>query len=242
MPLRDHFHPPLKNQRHWESFHHLWAGMIVQQLMRRLSTHYYAEPRVHLGVNVEVDVATFEEESTASAAAETGNGIATAVWAPPRPPLTFAVDLPAEDVYEVRVYDEERGSRLVAAIELVSPSNKDRPNNRQAFAIKCAAYLQQQVSLVLVDVVTDRHSNLHQELLRLLRLTEPAPWPEEVHLYAAAYRSTKENGAWRLDAWPQPLALDAVLPTMPLWLASDLAVPLELELTYEETCQVLRIR
>jgi hypothetical protein len=28
---------------------------------------------------------------------------------------------------------------------------------------------------------------------------------------------------------------------MPLWLASNLAVPLELELTYEETCQVLRI-
>jgi len=32
------------------------------------------------------------------------------------------------------------------------------------------------------------------------------------------------------------------LPTLPLWLASNLAVPLELEQTYEETCQVLRIR
>jgi hypothetical protein len=242
MPLRDHFHPPLNTQRHWESFHHLWASVIVQHLMRRLSLHYFAEPRVHLGANVEVDVATFEQESTSSAAGETGNGIATAVWAPPRPPLTFAIDLPAEDVYEVRVYDESRGTRLVAAIELVSPSNKDRPEHRQAFAIKCVAYLQQQVSLVVVDVVTDRHSNLHRELLHLLQLTESPLWPEEVHLYAAAYRTTKEKDAWRMDVWPEQLALGAALPTMPLWLASDLAVPLELELTYEETCQVLRIR
>ena len=27
----------------------------------------------------------------------------------------------------------------------------------------------------------------------------------------------------------------------PVWLADDLAVPLELETTYEETCRVLRI-
>jgi hypothetical protein len=31
------------------------------------------------------------------------------------------------------------------------------------------------------------------------------------------------------------------LPTLPLWLADDRAVPLDLEGTYEETCRVLRI-
>lgn len=27
MPLRDHFHPPLKPGRHWTSFHAMWASM-----------------------------------------------------------------------------------------------------------------------------------------------------------------------------------------------------------------------
>jgi len=31
------------------------------------------------------------------------------------------------------------------------------------------------------------------------------------------------------------------LPLLPLWLAENLAVPLELEATYEETCRILRI-
>jgi hypothetical protein len=38
------------------------------------------------------------------------------------------------------------------------------------------------------------------------------------------------------------LALGQPLPTLPLWLADDLAIPLELEPSYEETCRVLRIR
>jgi hypothetical protein len=31
------------------------------------------------------------------------------------------------------------------------------------------------------------------------------------------------------------------LPTLPLWVADDFAVPLELDATYEETCKGLRI-
>lgn len=37
------------------------------------------------------------------------------------------------------------------------------------------------------------------------------------------------------------LMLGQPLPTLPLWLADNLAVPLELEPSYEETCHVLRI-
>ncbi len=243
MPLRDHFHPPLKNQPHWESFHSAWANTIVRCLnLRWLSRRYRSAPHAHLGTFVEVDVATFEEESPVPDTGSPNGGVATAVWAPPRPAQTIAIDLPAQDVFEVRVYDEDEGYRLVAAVELVSPSNKDRLETRQAFAIKCAAYLQQRVSVVIVDVVTDRLANLHVELMELLQLPAPAVDPDVVSLYAVAYRTTKEKDAWRMEIWPEQLALGAPLPTLPLWLASNLAVPLELEQTYEETCQVLRIR
>jgi hypothetical protein len=39
----------------------------------------------------------------------------------------------------------------------------------------------------------------------------------------------------------QTLELGQPLPTLPLWLAENFAVPLELEMSYEETCRTLRI-
>jgi hypothetical protein len=60
MPLRDHFRPPLSEQRSWEGFHGQWPAMIVIGLNRKLPEHYFAEPQVHLGAFVEVDVATYE--------------------------------------------------------------------------------------------------------------------------------------------------------------------------------------
>jgi hypothetical protein len=226
MPLRDHFHGELNQRRHWESFLACWPMEIIRRLNTRLPARYRGELQVHLGLGVEPDVVAFEEESLSENA---------------RPVQTYAVDLPAQDAFEVRIVDDQHG-RLVAAIELVSPGNKDRPENRRAFAIKCAAYLQQRVSVVIVDMVTERRANLHLELMELLQQREAAPWTEGQDLYAVAYRTTKENDAWRLDIWQQPLALGQPLPTLPLWLASNLAVPLELEVNYEETCQVLRIR
>ena len=56
---------------------------------------------------------------------ETG-GVAVAMHAPPRPTLTLETELPDQDEYEVRIYDDRYGRRLVAAIELISPANKDR--------------------------------------------------------------------------------------------------------------------
>jgi hypothetical protein len=240
MPLRDHFHPPLKDRHHWEGFHSAWVNTIVRRLNTHwLSPRYRSAPQVHLGMFVEADVATFEEETPVADLAGSNGGVATAVWAPARPAISIAVDLPAQDVFEVRIHDDRQG-RLVAVVELASPGNKDRAESRQAFAVKCAAYLQQQVSLVVVDVVTDRLANLHAELRKLSQLPALVDL-DAMHLYAVAYRTMKDKDGWRLDLWPEQLALGTPLPTIPLWLASNLAVPLELELTYEETCQVLRI-
>jgi hypothetical protein len=243
MPLRDHFHPPLERRRHWEGFHGQWPAVIVQHLAARLPPRYFAEPRVHAGSRVEIDVATFEEENSSTAAVGEGNGggVATAVWAPPRPTRTFPVAFADPAAYEVRVYDDESGCRLVAAIELVSPANKDRPEHRRAFAVKCAAYLQEGVSVTIVDVVTDRSLNLHAELMELLRLADPFLEPEPPPLYAVVCRTVRSAETWKLDTWSERLVVGAPLPTLPLWLASDLAVPLELEQTYEETCRALRI-
>jgi hypothetical protein len=245
MPLRDHFRPPLDDMRHWESFLTGWPVMIVALLRRKLPRRYFAEPRVHSGASAEIDVTTFETEGEGVGAAGDGSGngggVATAVWAPPRPTLAVATDLPAQDVYEVLVYDEKRRCRLVAAVEIVSPANKDRPEHRRAFAAKCAGLLRERVSVVIVDVVTTRTPNLYGELLDLLGRSDPALSPEPPPLYTSACRLTKREKEWLLETWTQPLGLGRPLPTAPLWLADDLAVPLELEDSYEQSCGILNI-
>ena len=244
MPLRDHFRPPLDNVTSWDGFHGGWPMMIVSHLSRHLPRRYVAAPRVHSGGTVEIDVAAFEQDSASTPALSEGQdngGVATAVWAPPDPTLAVATDLPAQDEYEVRVYDSKHGRRLVAAVEIVSPGNKDRPEHRHAFVAKCAALLQQHVCVVLVDVVTTRHFNLYAELLALIGQTDPNLGSESPDLYAVSCRLARTGEAWLLEGWAHVLRLGQPLPTLPLWLAENLAVPLELEASYEETCRILRI-
>ena len=172
MPLRDHFHSPVDDIISWEGFHGQWPAMIVLNLTRRLPRRFVAAPRVHSGQFIEIDVGTFEKDEAElpswEAPNDNGGGVATAVWAPPTPTLAVATDLPAQDEYEVRVYDAKRRHRLVAAIEIVSPGNKDRAGSRRTFAAKCAGYLKHGIGLAVIDVVTSRSANLHEELFEVL--------------------------------------------------------------------------
>jgi hypothetical protein len=246
MPLRDHFRPPLDDVTAWEGFHGGWPMVIVQQLGRKLPPRYVAAPRVHSGSNVEIDVATYDTEepgasSSKSVGGEDSGGVAPAVWAPAQPTLAVETELPDADEYEVRIYDTKRGRRLVAAVEIVSPANKDRPEHRRLFVAKCAALLQQRVAVSLVDLVTVRDFNLYADLLALLDQSDPSLGTEPPPLYAVSCRWRARDQVRLLEAWYRPLTLGQPLPTLPLWLTDRFAVPLELEESYEQTCRDLRI-
>lgn len=235
MPLRDHFHPPLSARRHWEGLHSAWANELCRQLNERLPSRFFAEAHVHHGGRVEVDVATFEDEWAGSERVGEG-GIA--VSAPPRPPRVAPVSFSDPDVFEIRVMADEGGPRLAAAVELISPANKDRSSQRHAFAVKCASYLQQGVGLVLVDVVTERSADLHSALLDVLQ----APRQDEAFdLFACAYRTVFGNASTRVEYWPEELAVGASLPSLPLWISADQCIPLDFEQTYAASCRMLRI-
>lgn len=244
MPLRDHFRSPLDDVTAWEGFHGQWPAVIVQKLGRILPARYVAAPRVHSGSQVEIDVATFDTEEVGTFSPETseGNGgVATAVWAPALPTLTVETELPDADEYEVRIYDSKRGRRLVAAVEIVSPANKDRPDHRRLFVAKCAALLQQRVSVAIIDLVTVRDFNLYADLLQLIGQGDPALGAEPPSLYAVSCRWRPQGNRRLLETWNQSLQLGQPLPTIPLWLADNFAVPLELEASYDQACRDLRI-
>ena len=244
MPLRDHFRSPVNDTHSWDEVYGQWPGEIVRQLFPILPEGYVAAPGVHLGTAFEIDVSTYQRDEPAREEGphDAGGGVAVAAWAPPKPTLTLETELPDQDEYEVRVYDARHGRRLVAAIEIVSPSNKDRPESRRAFVAKVAALLQRDVCVSIVDLVTIRRSNLHADLLEFIGRSDPMLGAEPPGLYAVTARGRKRvRKRPLLDTWFYPMALGQPLPTLPIWLDLDLGVFLDLEASYEETCRLLRI-
>jgi hypothetical protein len=135
----------------------------------------------------------------------------------------------------------ERNRQLVAAVEIVSPAIKDRPDSRQLFVAKCAGLLQKGICLSIVDLVTFRHFNLYTELLALIDRLDPAFSPDPTPIYAVTCRKRQGDRPTRLESWAYPLAVGQPLPTLPIWLTANYAVSLDLEASYEETCRFLRI-
>lgn len=245
MPLRDHFHPPVSKRSSWEGFFGLWPGIIVQHLAPQLLDGMVAEPRVHLGSYFEIDNSAYARDEPGepdSGAADLALAGSAAVRAsPPAPTLTLDAEFPEEYTYEVLVFDVERERRLVAAIEIVSPGNKDRPESRRAFVAKCFDLLRQDVCLSIVDLVTIRQFNLYAELLALLDRRDPAFDLAAAPTYAVTCRRRQVDGRSKLETWSHPLVLGQPLPTLPIWLSEAQAVTLDLEASYEETCRLLRI-
>lgn len=240
MPLHNHFIPPLSRTHPWRGFHSAWAAAMARHLNGGiLPTGYYAIPNVELDGPVEIDVATLRENQNDPAGA---GGEPTALWTPPEAPLTLTLEFPSLDLIQVQVFYDKDDPVLQAAVELVSPRNKDRMEARRALAMKCLSYLHAGSHLVVVDVVTNRKANFHAEILHLLEQDGPAAWQSPSNLYAVSYRAARMEERLQLQAWPETLAIDGPLPRMPLWLGTDICVPLDLETTYEMTCTDLRIR
>ena len=239
MPLRDHFHPPIAGRLPWPSLHTGWIGALTTRLNAFMPPEYLALDTVRIGSRAEADIAAVEIGEFETEQGEEGQGgLALATrqisYAPPAALGTCSYAFP--DVAEIRIYTDRGERTLVGAIELVSPANKDRPEKREAFVGKCLDYLASGASLVIVDVVTGRHANLHNAIAERLGAPDALLLPDDSHLYATAYRPVIRGKKTQIEFWINPLAIGQPLPTMPLRLIGDLFVPVELERTYTETC------
>jgi hypothetical protein len=224
--LVDLFHPPLSRTRPWSGFFGSWAPKVAEAISAQLPDGWFAAPTVHW--NIEVDVATFE-----TVGAVAGGDTTLTI---PEPTRTIDFGL-TTDAIEVRVYRELGDLVLAGAIEFVSPANKDRPENREAFVAKCDAFLRESVGVLVVDVVTSRHANLHSELLD--RIGEHDP--RESALYTSAYRPMHLEGEPSLSYWYRELRIGEPLPEMLLFLKNGPVVNVPLESTYNQTCVALKM-
>lgn len=247
MPLYDHFRPPISKRASWEGFHGFWPGKMVEALFPHLPPGFTAEPRVHLGNLFELDVNTYhreewDEQGWSPDTGADGTAVATAAYTLPRPALVLDdADFDAEYAYEVLVFDRDRDRTLVAAVEIVSPANKDRPTSRAGFVAKCAALLSRGVCVSIVDVVTVKRFNLYADLLDTIGRSDPSFLPTPPATYAVTLRTSNGGKRTSVETWSYALEVGSPLPTLPIWLDDERMIPLDLESSYSETCRYLQI-
>ena len=98
------------------------------------------------------------------------------------------------------------------------------------------------MSLIVLDVVTNRHGNLHNEIIDSDALASQGfTSAREESLYAVGYRPIRRESADVVDMWPTELFLGQPLPTLPLYLRGDVCVPIEFEATYNDASRRLRL-
>lgn len=159
------------------------------------------------------------------------------------PPDFFAEELCRfPDTYRVSVIRSTASDPgTVSLIELITPANKEHVTNRRAFAERWFDLMRAGFGLVMVDIVTSRARNLHNEVAALVTSDPKASFRGETPQYAVAYRTQTDGGRQNLAFWPHRLTVGEQLPTLPLFLASDLCIPVDLEATYAEACRRRRI-
>ena len=144
MPLRDHFRPPVSKKSPRGKVPRPVAHDDCPAVTQAAPAGFRCRAACSPGNPAGDRLGGTRECRRASSRGSSGSGTA-ARRLQSGPPLFQRLrsrrNRPTSYEYEVRIYDAERGRHLVAAIEIVSPANKDRPEHRDAFVGKCAALL-----------------------------------------------------------------------------------------------------
>jgi len=246
MPLRDHFGTDGKD---WTTIHGGLPMIVATQLNARLPARYRAGLNIRIGGGREIDIGTFEldafEGDTGFPDSSGGTALATMTKAKatyvPESTWDDTLDWMETDDFEVLIYDRNGERELVAAIEIISPSNKDRVEQRRLFTSKCSTLLKYGVSVSMVDFVTDHPANLYGCWLDEWGKIDKNLADPRSPIYAVTLRERYRRGRKRIESWYWPLAIGEPLPTLPIWLTESQAVPLELEEAYEQTLKDLRL-
>src|SRR6266851_4150731 len=126
-----------------------------------------------------------------------------------------------------------RQGQLVAAVELVSPRNKDRPSSREFYRNRYLSYLWSGVHLMLVDV---HRRPLGFSFVEAMAAEVECQFPVGLPPHVVSWNAggpTPEGGQF-LDGWYRALAVGEPLPTLPLALTAERSLLIDLERTYSE--------
>jgi hypothetical protein len=229
MPLHD-----WTDDAGWDGFHLLWIAHLFHDIKPRLPEEFraYLGSVPVLGIAAipgrpDVAVRHWLSEPPPEAAGVREGSQDGGLEAPDVETATLALDP------QKALYVTYRG-RLVAAVELVSPRNKDRPTSRAHYLARYLGYLKEGAHLLLVDVHRrPLDFTFADALAQELGVAQPATPPP----LAVAYRvgEPAAEGGRFLGIWRRPLQVGTPLPTVSLPLTVHAAIPVHLEETYMRT-------
>jgi hypothetical protein len=230
MPLHD-----WTDERGWDSVHPFWLAYLVEWIQPRLPEGYKA----FLGGVPALTVAS-------------GNGkpdVSVRKWRPAAPAEEVAADTAVlepdlEASATIRLDPQpavhiDFHGQLIAAIELVSPRNKDRADAKETYTNRYLSYLRLGVHLMLVDVLPrPRGFSFSDAITTNLGLALP-PLPPP---FASAYRVGEvvpvgDDMGSLFGLWRRPLAVGQPLPSLPLPLSVHRAIVIDLEETYQRAAR-----
>jgi hypothetical protein len=230
MPLHD-----WTDERGWDSVHPFWLAYLVEWIQPRLPEGFKAflgsVPALRVGsINGKPDVSVRRWGPGHLAEAVAAD---TAVLEP---------DLEANVIVRLdphqAVHIDFHG-QLIAAIEIVSPRNKDRADSIETYTNRYLGYLRLGVHLLLVDVLPRPRSFSFSDAITTGLGLELSPLPPP---FAATYRVGEvipvgDDMGSLVGLWRRPLHVGQPLPALPLPLNVHRAIVIDLEETYHRAAK-----
>jgi hypothetical protein len=213
----------------WDGVHQVWIVELLYWIQPRLPAGY----RAYIGTTPAFAIGAPSEDRP---------DVGVRNWLTEEPqaePPAANADFDEEPDQEVALATLEGQSalfvahddRLIAAIELVSPRNKDRQSARATYVNVYFGYLLKGVHLLLVDVHRrPAQFSFADRIAEELKMEQPmCPAP-----FAISYRVGEEapGGGRFLAVWRRPLTVGASLPSLNLALSVRESVPVNLDATY----------
>lgn len=224
---------PLHNwtdDRGWDGVHLLWINDLIN----------WIQPRLPEGLRAYVG-------SVPALTVDANNGkpdVNVRQWTPE--PMTAAggvgtIAAPDQEAVATFTLDPHRAihidfhGQLIAAIELISPRNKDRHSSRERYLGRYVGYIRQGVHLLLIDVLPRPVGfSFADAIVADLGLAlEPTPTP-----YAVSYRVGEGVPEGTLMAtWTRALRVGQPLAVIPVALNLQQAIDIDLEQTYQQAAR-----
>jgi hypothetical protein len=212
-------------------FHHSWIEEIARALNRGVLPldHYAMSEQIAGGL--EPDVLTLQAPTNgAPRAGELKGGISLATT-PPRVSYHARTEL---DLYAVKAkviaIRHTSNHRVVALVEIVSPGNKKSQHAVRAFVEKAEELIRAGIHLLVIDLFPPGPRDpqgIHKAIWDQITENEFV-LPPNRPLTLASY-----IGGPIPEAFVEPVAVDAALADMPLFLTRDVYVLVPLEATYQ---------
>lgn len=222
----------------FHAFHHEWISEISRALNKGLLPgSYYALPE-QVAAGFGPDVLTLQGGAE-DAPTRDGNIAGGATALRRRPQTRFTAQTDAEFYRRKKssiVVRHVSGDRIVAMLEIVSPGNKSSRHAFRSFVDKACELLENRIHLLIVDPFPPGPRDPRGVHGAIWEQVQDAPFelPADRPLTLVAYESDLTT-----RAYIETIAVNQVLPDMPLFLEPDGCIMVPLETTYNAAFAVL---